>query len=143
MTAGGSGLGAGDEPVDRIAEWSRKAAELRARLHPGERPNAFASNPMRDLAPEMATIVNDWALGGVYADEALDLKTRTLCTTAALVALGHERYARNWMDNALNAGATPDELVALVSQLFFYIGTPHTVAGFTALATVLEERQGH
>ncbi|HEV8298020.1 MAG TPA: carboxymuconolactone decarboxylase family protein [Acidimicrobiales bacterium] len=125
---------------DTIGEWRRQAGIMRRRLHPDTGAPTLSSNPMAALDPEFASLVNDFALGGVYASEELDLKSRALCTVAALVAAGEEAYARNWMDNALNVGATPQELVALLRQLFFYIGTPRCVRGFAALHAVLEQR---
>jgi len=113
-------------------EWSDKAAWVSERLHPGTGVSALADNPMASLAPELAQVVNTMALGGCYARPELDLKTRTLCTVAALVALGEADYAGNWMSNALNVGATETEIVELLEQLFVYIGTPRSVRGFAA-----------
>jgi 4-carboxymuconolactone decarboxylase len=132
---------AGD--AGRLGEWQRRAAETRARFHAGSPHEGVASsNPWAELDPELASVVNDLAMGVGYAAPELDLKTRALCTVAALVACGEERYAANWMHNALAVGATPEELVSLVRQLFVYLGTPRTVAGFSALRSVLEDRDG-
>jgi 4-carboxymuconolactone decarboxylase len=118
--------------VNSPDEWPAKAAEVSERLHPGTGVSDLADNPMAGLAPELARVVNTMALGGCYARPELDLKTRTLCTVAALVALGEADYAGNWMANALNVGATKTEIVELLEQLFVYIGTPRSVRGFAA-----------
>lgn len=110
-------------------QWADKAAEVSRRLHPADGTSALADNPMARLAPELAQVVNSMALGGCYARPELDLKTRALCTVAALVALGEADYAGNWMGNALNVGATEVEIVELLEQLFVYVGTPRLGAG--------------
>jgi alkylhydroperoxidase/carboxymuconolactone decarboxylase family protein YurZ len=40
----------------------------------------------------------------------------------------------------MNVGATPDEIVELMVQLFVYVGTPHAVVGFEAAKAVFAER---
>jgi 4-carboxymuconolactone decarboxylase len=121
-------------------EWRADAMTTRARLHPSTGQPSLGNNPMADLDAEFATLVIDFALGGEYARPELDLKTRAMCTVAALIALGEEPYAANWIDNALNVGATREEIVALLRQLFFYIGTPRTVSGFGVAKAVFGAR---
>lgn len=120
-------------------EWAEKSAETRAKFHPGSGRSVLNTNPWAELSPEMSKVVNDLAMGGVYSDPTLDLKTRALCTVAALVALGEETYAVNWMRNALTVGATQEELATIVDQLFVYIGTPKTVSGFRAVKQATAE----
>jgi 4-carboxymuconolactone decarboxylase len=103
-------------------QWRRDAAAVRARLHPGSGSSDLAGNAMAELAPEFADVLGDWAMSR-YAHDALDLRTRALCTVAALAALGEDRYTQNWIENALHAGATRDEVVSLLEQLEVYVGT--------------------
>ena len=74
------------------------------------------------------------------ADPTIDLKTRALCTVACLVGLGEQRYVENWIANSMNVGATKDEIVELMVQLFVYVGTPKAVIGFEAAKAVFAER---
>jgi 4-carboxymuconolactone decarboxylase len=129
-----------DSIRDLREQWRTRAVATRAELHPTTGQPSLSINPMADLDAEFATLVIDFALGGEYARPELDLKTRALCTVAALIALGEEPYAANWIDNALNLGATREEIVALLRQLFFYIGTPRTVRGFGAAKAVFDAR---
>ena len=124
-------------PID---EWERRAEEVRARLYPPERPSAFAENPMRDLDPEFASLVQTVARGRSYADPTLDLKTRALCTVACLVGLGEQSYIETWIGNAMQEGATREEIVELMVQLFTYVGTPKAVTGFAAAKAVFDAR---
>jgi 4-carboxymuconolactone decarboxylase len=96
---------------------------------------------MAELDPEFAAAIVDQCMGDEYADSTLDLKTRALCTVAALVATGDQKYAANWIGNALAVGATRDEILALLRQLFFYVGTPRTVGGYDAAALAFARHQ--
>jgi 4-carboxymuconolactone decarboxylase len=119
---------------DQVSEWRSKAAAVRAEYWRGTAKSGTgpAANPMAELAPEFAQLMADISFGETYANPALDLKTRALCTVAALVALGEESYAGNWMGNALRAGASSEEIVELLRQLFFYVGSTRTLRGFAA-----------
>jgi 4-carboxymuconolactone decarboxylase len=120
------------------AQWHRDAAAVRARLHPGSGTSALSGNAMVELAPDFAAVLGDWAMSR-YAGDALDLRTRALCTVAALVALGEDRYTQNWIGNALHAGATREQVVALLEQLEVYVGTPKAVNAFTAAKAAFDE----
>lgn len=118
--------------------WHDDAATVRSRLHPQRGTSDLSENAMAALSPELAAVLGDWALSR-YAGSALDLRTRSLCTVAALVALGESRYTQNWIGNALNAGATRDEIVALLEQLVAYVGVPKSVAAFAAARAAFDE----
>jgi 4-carboxymuconolactone decarboxylase len=126
-------------PDETPAEWERLAREVHARLRGGgDRAElGIGDNPMAELAPDLAKILGGLAIGRQYSRPQLDLKTRALCTSAALIALGEEPYAVNWLSHALNVGATREELVELASQLFFYVGSPRAVQGFAAVREAL------
>ena len=78
------------------------------------------------------------ARGRSYANETIDLKTRALLTVACLVGMGEQPYIETWMANAMAAGATREEIVELVIQLFTYVGTPKAVTGFAAAKAVFD-----
>jgi 4-carboxymuconolactone decarboxylase len=122
-------------PIDA---WQERAEAVKQRLGSSGRPSAFAVNAMADLDPQFAELIQVIARGRSYADDTLDLKTRSLCTVACLVGLGEPRYVENWIQNAMTAGATRDEIVELMVQLFTYVGTPKAVAGFEAARAVFE-----
>jgi 4-carboxymuconolactone decarboxylase len=123
-------------PID---EWERAAAEVRSRLAATSVKPRFEGNPMAELAPEFAALVQTVARGRCYANPTIDLKTRALLTVACLVGLGEQSYIETWIANAMTAGATREEIVELVLQLFTYVGTPKTVTGFAAAKAVFDE----
>jgi 4-carboxymuconolactone decarboxylase len=99
----------------------------------------FDGNPMAELAPEFAELIQTIARGRSYANPTIDLKTRALCTVACLVGLGQQSYIETWIANAMTAGATREEIVELMIQLFTYVGTPNAVTGFAAAKAVFDE----
>ena len=124
-------------PID---EWQRRAEDVKRQFYPRTNTSRLAGNAMAELDPEYAELVQVIARGRSYADPTLDLKTRALCTVACLVGLGEQRYVENWISNAMNAGATKDEIVELMVQLFVYVGTPKAVIGFEAAKAIFDER---
>ena len=126
-----------DFPVE---EWSKRAEAVKKQFYPSTGRSRLAGNAMAELDPEFAELIQVVARGRAYADPTLDLKTRALCTVACLVSLGEQKYVENWIANAMNVGATKDEIVELLVQLFVYIGTPRAVIGFEAAKAVFSER---
>lgn len=123
-------------PID---EWEEAAGEIRNRFaRTGVKPR-FDGNPMAELAPEFAELIQTVARGRSYANPAIDLKTRALCTVACLVGLGQQSYIETWIANAMTVGATREEIVELMIQLFTYVGTPKAVTGFAAAKAVFDE----
>lgn len=98
---------------------------------------AFA--PIADLSPNMRRWVVGELFGDVYADDTLDLRTRSLCTISTLLALHRVDPLRNHVRGALANGITKEELVALFEQALFYVGLPTAATGFKVLAEVLAE----
>ena len=126
-----------DFPID---EWNKRAEAVKQRFYPSTGRSRLAGNAMAELDPEFAELIQVVARGRAYADPTLDLKTRALCTVACLVAIGEQRYVENWIANSMNVGATKDDIVELMVQLFVYIGTPRAVTGFEAAKAVFSER---
>ena len=124
-------------PID---EWRTRAEAVKKQLYPTTGRSRLAGNAMAELDPEFAELIQVIARGRAYADPTLDLKTRALCTVSCLVALGEQRYVENWIANAMNAGATKDEIVEIMVQLFVYVGTSRAVTGFEAAKAVFTER---
>ena len=64
-----------------------------------------------DIAPDLARFAIEFAFGEVLSRPGLDLKTRELCTVAALAAMGHAVPQLRWhVDAALKVGAQAAEI---------------------------------
>ena len=64
-----------------------------------------------DIAPDLVRFAIDFAFGEVLSRPGLDLRTRELCTVAALSGLGHAEPQLKWhIDAALHVGARQAEV---------------------------------
>ncbi len=96
---------------------------------------------LKDIAPDMARFVTEFAYGDVYSRPGLDLKTRELATVAALTALGNcPLQLKSHINGALNAGWTRKEIVEAIIQMAVYAGFPAALNGLYAAKEVFQER---
>ena len=86
----------------------------------------------RGLHPEFERFVMEFVMGDLYAREGLDLKTRLLCTVAALTVLGRQDQLRIHIERAVGAGATSEEVHEVILQMCAFGGFP---AAWDALST--------
>src|SRR5688500_799696 len=74
--------------------------------------------------------ITETAWGTVWADDALDRRTRSLVTIAILAALGrHEELALH-LRATVNTGATPSEIRAALMHVAVYAGVPAANSAF-------------
>lgn len=105
----------------------------------GDAAQALAG--ITDIAPELAEWITDFAYGDVVSRPALDLRTRELATVAALTTLGHARpQLEAHIKGALNAGATPREILEVILQMAVYAGFPASLNGIAAARAVFDAR---
>ncbi|WP_045233439.1 carboxymuconolactone decarboxylase family protein [Deinococcus pimensis] len=99
--------------------WGDQAGRIEARL--------------RDLDPDLATYVLDFAYGEIYEREGLDLKTKELLACVMLLALGNPDELRTHLRGALRAGATEREVREALLFAIPYLGFPRVVGAFAHL----------
>lgn len=90
----------------------------------------------------MADSLIETAYGHYYARPGVDLKTRQLCTVAALTALGAQTGPQLKVNivHTLAVGATPREILEVIWQMAVYGGMPAALNGLNAAADVFAER---
>jgi 4-carboxymuconolactone decarboxylase len=94
---------------------------------------------LADIAPDLARFTVDFAYGDVMSRPGLDLKTRQLCTVAALAAMGNAQpQLRYHIDGALNVGWSPAEILEAVMLSTVYAGFPAALNGVTAAREVFQ-----
>jgi 4-carboxymuconolactone decarboxylase len=86
---------------------------------------------LRDLDPELERHILDFVYGEIYSGEALDPKTRALCTVSMLGALGHHLQLGIYVRAARRLGASEAEIREVLRQVAVYAGFP---AAWDALA---------
>ncbi len=95
---------------------------------------------LEDIAPDMSRFVVEFPYAEIYTREEVDLKTRELCTVAALTVLGTIPQLKDHINAALNVGNSPTEIVEIIMQMSAYAGFPKAINGVVAAKEVFIER---
>lgn len=92
--------------------------------------------------PGFSESLVEWAYGRLYARPGLDLKTRQLCTVAALTALGGQTgpQLKANIEHTLAAGAAPREILEAIWQMAAYGGLPAAINGINTAIAVFDEK---
>ena len=75
---------------------------------------------LEDVAPDMSRFVVEFPYAEIYTREEVDLKTRELCTVAALTVLGTVPQCKDPINAALNVGNSQTEGVEIIMQMSAY-----------------------
>lgn len=107
---------------ENSAAYQRGMAELHKQL--GPMADAYIAR-IKKLAPEFAWVNVTFPFGELYTRDTVDLKTRELCTVAALTVQGFSLpQLKIHIDAALRCGATRAEVVEIIAQMIAYCGFP-------------------
>jgi 4-carboxymuconolactone decarboxylase len=88
-----------------------------------------------DFEKEVVSVVG----GRIWTRPGIDLKTRSLCSIAALAALGRVNALKLNFEMALNNGATVEEIFEALFQVAVYAGFPAAWDALVMLEQVLDE----
>ena len=91
---------------------------------------------LEDVAPDLSRFVVEFPYSEIYTREEVDLKTRELCTVAALTVLGTIPQLKDHIGAALNVGNSPTEIVEIIMQMSAYCGFPKAINGLVAAKEV-------
>lgn len=95
---------------------------------------------VRQVSPDLATLLVDAALGAVLGRPDVDVRTRELLAVALLAAQGaEEAFLAVHIGAALDAGAEPAELAAVMMQVATFAGFPKALAGVEVLRQQLRD----
>lgn len=115
------------------AEYQRGMAEIRKQL--GPMADGYIRR-IKAMAPEFAWVNVTFPFGELYTREVIDLKTREMCTVAALTVQGFSLpELKLHVKAALRCGATRGEIAEIITQMIAYAGFP---AATNALMTMQE-----
>ena len=95
---------------------------------------------LEDIAPDLSRFVIEYPYSEIYTREELDLKTREICTVAALTVLGTIPQLKEHINAALNVGNSPTEIVEVMMQMSAYCGFPKSINAVMAAKEVFTER---
>lgn len=126
------------EHDEASAEYQRGMDEIRKQL--GPMADSYIQK-IKALAPEFAWVNVTFPFGELYTRDVLDLKTRELCTVAALTVQGFALpQLKLHVDAALRSGASREEVIEVITQMIAYAGFP---AATNALMTAQAVFQDH
>ena len=98
-------------PMNPMNPGDRHAAGVAAIEQLGGADVAAPILAAADIAPDLVRFAIEFAFGEVLSRPGLDLRTRELCTVAALSALGHAQSQLKWhIEAALHVGARQAEI---------------------------------
>ena len=95
---------------------------------------------LKDISPDMARYIIEFPYGDIYSRPQLDLKTRELITIASLTTLGFAApQLKAHIKNAVNAGASKEEIIEVIMQMAIYAGFPAALNGLFVAEEVFKE----
>ena len=124
-------------PEVSLEEMESRGIELREKLMGVEDRGGYV-NALMDLAPDLRQITLQFAFGEIFQRPGLDLKSRVVCTTAALTALRADAQLRNFLQAGLRVGFTKDEMVEVLMQTGGYAGYPAALNALSIAGQVWE-----
>ena len=94
----------------------------------------------REISPDLERFILEFVAGRIWTRSALDLKTRSLATVAALTALGRPNALELNVRMALGNGATKEEILEIMLHMAPYAGFPAVWDGMKTATRVLNEK---
>src|SRR5262245_35393855 len=93
----------------------------------------------RELSPDLEKLILGFVAGQIWTRRRLDLKTRSLCTVAALTALGKTNALALNVRMAAGNGATKEEILEAMLHMAPYAGFPAVWDGMQLATRILNE----
>jgi 4-carboxymuconolactone decarboxylase len=91
----------------------------------------------RAFTPELTDLINDPLYSGVWTDERLSPRDRSIATIAALTVLYRPEELPAHLRRGIDNGLTRDEISALITHLAFYGGFPAAISASMIAADTL------
>src|SRR5206468_6533119 len=93
----------------------------------------------RAVSPDLERLILSFVAGQIWTRPTLDLKTRSLCTIAALTALGRTSALELNVRMALGNGATKEEILEVMLHTAPYAGFPAAWEGVSVASRIISE----
>lgn len=134
-------MSAPDPEHDEHSEiYQRGMSEIRKQL--GPMADSYIES-IKALAPEFAWVNVTFPFAELYTRDVLDLKTRELCTVAALTVQGFSLpELKLHIKAALRCGASREEVVEVITQMIAYCGFPAATNALMTAKGIFNELDG-
>jgi 4-carboxymuconolactone decarboxylase len=125
------------EHDEASVEYQRGMNEIRKQL--GPMADSYIEK-IKALAPEFAWVNVTFPFGELYTRDLLDLKTRELCTVAALTVQGFSLpELKVHIHAALRCGASREEVIEVITQMIAYAGFPAATNALMTAQAVFQD----
>ena len=124
-------------PDVSLEEMERRGRELREKLMGTEDRGGYA-DAVQDLAPDLRVLTYQYGFGEIFQRPGLDLKSRVVCSTAALTALRADAQLRNFLQAGPRVGFSKEEMIEVLTQTAGYAGYPAALSAISIAAQVWE-----
>ena len=92
---------------------------------------------LQELDKDFSEIIKNVPYEQFWTREGLSLRDKSLCTVAALIALGKEEQTGIHMKGFLHSGGKVDDLKNMIIHLSIYCGFPASLNAFSTLNKVV------
>lgn len=124
-------------PEVSLEELEQRGRELREKLM-GTQDRGGYANALVDLAPDLRALTLQFGFGEIFHRPGLDLKSRVVCSTAALTALRADAQLRNFLQAGPRVGFSKEEMTEVLMQTGGYAGYPAALSAIAIAAQVWE-----
>ena len=87
-------------------------------------PASGGQGPVTQAEKDFGRLTQEYYWGSIWTRPGLTLPERSICTMAALTALGRESQLASHIRGGLNVGLTQEEIVEVFIHATFYCGLP-------------------
>ena len=124
-----------EAPELSLEEMEARGRELRDQLM-GTQDRGGYTGAVNDLAPDLRLLTYQYGFGEIFFRPGLDLKSRVVCSTAALTALRADAQLRNFLVAGPRVGFSKEEMVEVLMQTGGYAGFPAALSAIAIAAEV-------
>jgi alkylhydroperoxidase/carboxymuconolactone decarboxylase family protein YurZ len=117
----------------------KKGMEVRTQLF-GEAAAKAGTEYMKQFDEGWSEFLNNQLFGTIWVRPGLPIKTRSIITMAALMALARGAELRMHMRAALNLGISKEEIKEMIIHLSQYSGVPTAVEAMRVFRDVTEPK---
>ena len=124
-----------EAPEVSLEDMEQRGRDLREQLMGTEDRGGYAQS-LVDLAPDLRILTYQYGFGEIFFRPGLDLKSRVVCSAAALAGLRADSQLKNFLAAGLRVGFSKEEILEVLIQTGGYAGYPAALNAISIAAEV-------